>query len=106
MAKYLVYGNYVGAGVAGLLKEGASSRIAEAEKLIESVGGTLECFYYAFGEYDFYGIVDGLDHSSVAGLSLTINATGAIKISTVVLLTTEEMDAASKISPAYRPPGQ
>lgn len=106
MAKYLVHGNYVGDGVAGLLKEGGSSRTAVAKTLIESVGGTLECFYYAFGEYDFYAIADVPDHSTMVSLSLTLNATGAIRLGTTVLLSAEEMDAATRITPTYRPPGQ
>ena len=67
MAKYLVQGNYVGAGVAGLLKEGGSSRREAASKAIESVGGTLESMYYAFGDVDVYAIVEMPDTASAAG---------------------------------------
>lgn len=45
MPKYLVEANYVGQGVQGLLKEGGSSRRAVVEKLIKSLGGTMEAFY-------------------------------------------------------------
>ena len=106
MAKYLFQGNYVGAGVAGLLKEGGSSRIAVAKQVIESTGCTLDCFYFAFGEYDLVGIIDGPDYATVAALVLTINASGAVQLQTTVLLSAEDMDAATKLSPAYRPPGQ
>jgi uncharacterized protein with GYD domain len=50
MAKYLVKGNSVGDGVAGLMQEGCSRREAAATGAIESVGGSLGCFYYAFGD--------------------------------------------------------
>jgi uncharacterized protein with GYD domain len=45
MPKYLVEVNYVGEGIKGLLKEGGTSRHAVVEKLIKSLGGTMEAFY-------------------------------------------------------------
>ena len=90
----------------GLLSEGGSSRREAVRKLIESVGGTLEGFYYAFGKTDVYVIVDAPDNASVAALSFAANATGTVKVKTTVLLTPEEVDEAAKKAPDYRPPGQ
>jgi uncharacterized protein with GYD domain len=106
MAKYVVYGNYVGDGLKGLLKDGGSSRVAAVKKLLESLGGTMECFYYAFGEYDVFCIYDVPDNVSAASIALTISATGLIRTKTVVLITPEEMDQVAKKSPTYRGPGQ
>ena len=55
MAKYLFQGSYIGEGLKGLLREGGTSRIDAANKLFGSLGGTLECFYFAFGaaHHDF-----------------------------------------------------
>ena len=106
MAKYLVLGNYVGEGLKGLLKEGGSSRVATVKKMFDSLGGTMECFYYAFGEYDVLCIYHVPDNVSAASVSLTINATGLLKINTFVLMTPEEMDQVAKKSPTYRGPGQ
>jgi len=106
MPKYLIQANYVGAGVKGLIMEGGSSRRATVEKLFESVGGKVEAFYYAFGETDLFVIADVPDSVSVASLSLTVNASGAATAKVTVLLTSEEIDAAAKKSPVYRPPGQ
>ena len=105
MAKYLAQCNYVGEGLKGLLKEGGSSRRAVVEKLIQSLGGKVEAFYYAFGDTDLYIIIDAPDNISAAAATLTVNATGALTVKTTVLLTPEEIDAAVKKSPAYRPPG-
>ena len=105
MPKYLIQANYVGEGINGLLKEGGSSRRAVAEKLAKSVGGALEAFYYAFGDTDLYFIVDLPDNTAAAALVLTINAAGAATCRTTVLMTPEEIDAASKKSPSYRAPG-
>lgn len=106
MPKYLVHANYVGDGVKGLLKEGGSSRRAAVEKLFESVGGKVEAFYYAFGETDVFVIAEIPDNVTAAALSLTVNASGAATTRITVLLTAEELDAAAKKSPSYRPPGQ
>jgi uncharacterized protein with GYD domain len=37
-------------GLQGLIKEGATSRRDAVEKVIKSLGGTLEAYYYAFGD--------------------------------------------------------
>ena len=106
MAKYLWQANYVGEGLKGLLKEGGSSRRAVVEKIIDSMGGKLEAFYYAFGNTDVYTIVDMPDNVSAAALALAIAASGAVTLKTTVLMTPEEMDKAVKKAPSYRPPGK
>ena len=105
MAKYLIEANYVGDGVKGLLKEGGTSRRAAVDKLMASVGGKVESFYYAFGDRDAYVIVDAPDNVTAAAIALTVAATGAVNIQTRVLMTPEEVDEATKKSPAYRAPG-
>lgn len=105
MPKYLFKANYVGKGIEGLMKEGGTRRKEAATKVVESVGGRLESFYYAFGEADAVGVVDAPDAASAAAVSMIINASGAVTIKLTPLMTPEEIDAASKKSPAYRPPG-
>jgi uncharacterized protein with GYD domain len=106
MPKYLAQCNYVGEGVKGLLKEGGSSRRAVVEKLVESVGGTVDAFYYAFGEIDLFVIADLPDNVTMTALALLVAASGVIAIKTTVLITPEEVDEAVKKTPSYRPPGQ
>jgi uncharacterized protein with GYD domain len=106
MPKYLVQASYVGEGLKGLLKEGGTARRAAVETVIKGMGGTLETFYYAFGEYDVFGIADLPDNVTAAAFSLAINASGAVKAKTTVLMTPEEVDAAAKKTVSYRPPGQ
>jgi uncharacterized protein with GYD domain len=105
MAKYLWKANYVGEGLKGLIKEGGTTRRAVVEKMVKSLGGKLEVFYYAFGETDLYVIADMPDNISATALSLTVAASGAVTLNTTVLMTPEEMDQAGKKSPIYRPPG-
>ena len=106
MPKYLVQANYVGEGIKGLLKDGGTGRRAAVEKLFSSAGGKMEAFYYAFGDTDLFIIADLPDNVSAAALSLTVNAVGAATARVTVLLTPEEIDAAAKKTPSYRPPGQ
>lgn len=106
MPKYLAHCNYVGGGVKGLLKDGGSKRRTVVEKLVESMGGTVEAFYYAFGETDLYVIADLPDNESMTAVALLVAASGAINIKTTVLITPEEVDEAAKKTPIYQPPGQ
>ncbi len=106
MPKYLIQANYVGEGIKGLLQEGGTSRRQVVEELAASLGGTVESFYYAFGDTDLYVIFEFPDNASVAAAALTAAAAGAVTIKTTVLLTPEEIDEAGKKSPVYRPPGQ
>ncbi|MCK4925385.1 MAG: GYD domain-containing protein [Spirochaetes bacterium] len=106
MPKYLFQGSYTEKGLSGLLKEGGSKRRDAAEQVIKSVGGTLEAFYFAFGDNDFYVIADTPDNVSISAASLIVNASGAVKMKTIVLLTPEEVDQAIKKSVKYRPPGK
>jgi uncharacterized protein with GYD domain len=105
MPKYLLAANYVGDGIQGLVKDGGSARRTAAAKAFESVGGRLEAFYFAFGEADAYVIGEVPDNVSMAALAIAINATDAVAIRTTVLLTPEDVDAAVKKTPKYRPPG-
>jgi uncharacterized protein with GYD domain len=106
MPKYLLQASYTVEGLKGLRKDGGSSRCAAAEALVKSLGGTMESFYYAFGDADVYLVVDMPDHASVSAAALAIGSSGAVTGKTVVLITPEEVDAATKKMPDYRAPGQ
>ena len=106
MPKYLFQGSYTEQGLKGLLKEGGSRRREAVEQVAKSMGGTLEVFYWAFGDDDFFIIVDMPDNVDATAVSLIVNATGAVKARTTVLITPEEVDQATKKTVNYRPPGQ
>ena len=106
MPKYLMEGSYAVEGVKGLVKEGGSSRRKVVETLITGMGGKLEAFYYAFGKSDVFLIVDLPDAATAVAMSLAVNQSGAVQLSTTPLMTAEEVDEASKKSVPYRPPGK
>ena len=105
MPKYLIEAAYAPEGARGLLKEGGTQRRASVQQMVEQLGGKVEAFYFAFGETDAYVLLDLPDAASAAAIGLGINATGAVRLRTTVLLTPEEVDAATKKSANYRAPG-
>jgi uncharacterized protein with GYD domain len=79
-----------------------------AREYIESVGGKLHGFWYAFGEHDGYTLWEAPDNVSMAAVALAIAGGGALSSSeTTVLLTVEEtMEALRKAGQVgYRAPG-
>ena len=106
MAKYLLEASYTAEGAKGLLKDGGTKRRVAAQTLVESLGGKLECFYFAFGKTDVVAIADFPDSVSAAAMSLTLSGSGAVSGRIAVLLTPEELDRAGKKSAKYTPPGK
>jgi uncharacterized protein with GYD domain len=105
MAKFLITASYTAEGAKGLMTEGGTGRRAVVQKMLETIGGKLEAFYFAFGKDDAYVIVDVPDNASVIAVSLAVNASGVVRISTTPLVSPDELDAASKKSVGYRAPG-
>jgi len=105
MSKYLFYGSYTPEGYRGLIEEGGSKRIEAAKRSLGSVGGSLEAFYFSFGENDFYIIVDLPDNVTTTAVTLAGNVSGTFRIHGVELLAAEELDAAAGKSVDFRPPG-
>jgi uncharacterized protein with GYD domain len=106
MPKYMVTGSYTVNGLKGVLAEGGSSRVAVVKGLVEAAGGTLETMYFAFGGDDFVIIADLPDNVALAAINMMVLSTGSTTLKTTVLLTPEDIDAATKKAISYRPPGQ
>lgn len=105
MAKFLFKAVYTRDGAGGLSKEGGVRRRAALTQTIESMGGGVETFYYAFGETDLYIIADLPDEIAAAAIALAIARAGVLEITTTVLVTPETIDAAVERSVTYRTPG-
>ena len=79
-----------------------------AQSYIESVGGKLHGFWYAFGTHDGYNLWEAPDNVSMAAVALAISGGGALSsFETTVLLSVDEtMDALRKAEQVkYRAPG-
>lgn len=107
MALYLTRFSYTPETWARLTKNPEDRREA-ARKYIESVGGKLHGFWYAFGGYDGYNLWEAPDNVSMAAVAIALGSGGALsKVETTPLLTVEEtLDALGRArTVGYRPPG-
>ena len=105
MPKFLIEASLTAEGVRGVQSEGGSARREAVTSAVESAGGRLESFYFAFGEYDVFVLADFPDNVGAAAMALAVNASGAVATRTVALLAPEEVDEAAERSVSYRPPG-
>jgi uncharacterized protein with GYD domain len=108
MAFYLMRFSYTPETWSKLMQNPEDRRDA-ARAYIEQVGGALHGFWYGFGEYDGYAILEAPDNVSVAGAVLAITAGGALaSVETTVLMTVEEtLEALAKAKGiGYRRPGE
>jgi uncharacterized protein with GYD domain len=105
MPKYLIEASYTREGIEGVRANGGTSRRDAVAQTAESLGGSLEAFYFAFGDHDAEVIVDLPDDEAAAAIAMTVNAAGGAAVRTTVLLTPEQVDEAAKRSVEYRPPG-
>ena len=105
MAKFLWHGSYSERGAKALADEGGTKRCAEVEQAVTAMGGTLEAMYFAFGDDDYYAIVDLPDNVSGAAVSLAAARAGTVRLKTIVLLTAEDLDKAARRAHEYQGPG-
>jgi uncharacterized protein with GYD domain len=105
MGTYLVEASYSSEGLEGLLADGGTGRVTAVTAAVEGLGGSVESFYFAFGGTDAYVTIELPDNVSAAALSLAVGAAGKASTKVTVLLSAEEIDAATQLHPSYRPPG-
>jgi uncharacterized protein with GYD domain len=105
MPKYLWQVAYTTEGAQGLLNEGGTGRRDAVKQMLESVGGSLEAFYFALGADDLVVIGELPDNVSAAALSLQTAVGGAARSRTTVLLSPDDLDEATHRSVEYRKPG-
>ncbi len=105
MPKYLFEASYPPEGVRGISTKGGSSRREAVVHMAEALGGSLESFYFAFGEVDAYVTVELPDNEAATACALAVNGSGGALVKTIPLLEPEEVDTAAERSANYRPPG-
>jgi uncharacterized protein with GYD domain len=110
MPKFLAQVKFSEEGAKGLLKDGGSSRREAVEKAAKALGGSLEAYYFAFGDVDAYVIFDLPDNAACIAASLVANTAGTQSVTYTPLITPEELDAGAQrgreMRSSYRPPGQ
>ena len=106
MPLYLSQFSYTPETWARMLQHPEDRRIA-AQSYIESIGGKLHGFWYAFGTHDGYTLWEAPDNTSMAAVALALSGGGALSsLETTVLLSVDEtMEALRKAEQVqYRPP--
>jgi len=105
MPKFLIEASYQPEGARGVAQKGGTARREIISQLIGSMGGSVESFYFAFGDADVYVVADLPSNEAASALALSINQSSVTRVKTVVLLTPEQVDEAARMTPDYRPPG-
>lgn len=107
MALYLTRFSYTPETWARMIGNPEDRRTAAAA-YVESVGGRLHGFWYAFGAHDGYTLWEAPDNVSMAAVALAIGSGGALSsFETTVLMSVDEtLDALRKAGEIqYRAPG-
>jgi uncharacterized protein with GYD domain len=107
MPKYMVLFGLTGQTVKRFM-DNPTDRSEAVRALIEQIGGTLDCYYFMFGQYDGVVIADFPDSATAVQAAAVVTSSGAFsKYETHELISTDDMmgilDKAKAVS--YRPPG-
>jgi uncharacterized protein with GYD domain len=106
MPKYMIEAAYSPDGLKGVIAKGGSSRRTAIQAMAESLGGSVDALYFAFGDSDVFVVIDMPDNVSTAAVMMTVGASGSLSnAKTTVLLTPEDVDEAAQKSVDYSPPG-
>lgn len=108
MPKFITFFSYSGESAKAMVDR-PSDRAAAAKALTESLGGTLEAFYWMHGKHDGFLITELADGATAASLALATASTGAItNVVTHEIFGADEqggiVQGAKTARDAYRPP--
>ncbi len=108
MPKYITHFSYSSAAVKAMIDH-PSDRAAAATALVESLGGTVEAFYWMQGRHDGFVITELPDSVSGAALSASVGSTGALmNLETHEIFDHDQqakiVESAKKALAAYTPP--
>ena len=107
MPNYMYSGNYTSKGAAGLLNDGGKAREEEAEKAAASMGGSLEAYYWCYGDMDVMMIINVPSEEMAIKFSLYVGASGVFNGKLTPLITVDTMEAATSTElPFIRLPGE
>jgi uncharacterized protein with GYD domain len=110
MAKYATFFTYKPETWDQMLKK-PGDRTGAVRDLVSSVGGSMEAFYFMFGDRDGFVVFDVPDADTAAAVSLAVSSTGAFSHNeTRQLIAPEDLpsvlEKAARVREAYRPPGE
>jgi uncharacterized protein with GYD domain len=106
MPQYLARFSYSPESIRAMV-DNPQDRAEAARGAIESLGGKLLGFWFAFGDCDGVFIAEAPDNTSAAAISMAVGGTGALSsLETTVLIGMDEAQEAMRKAGAatYRPP--
>ena len=96
MSYYMLQVSYTPESSAAMIKK-PQNREEAVRKSVEKIGGSLEGFWFALGDYDLVAICQMPDNITAAAFSIAVSAAGTVKaFKTTPLMTAEEGMAAMK----------
>jgi uncharacterized protein with GYD domain len=108
MPKYVSFFSYTGDAWSRMVAR-PENRAVAARKLIEEIGGTMESFYWMFGDWDGFVVYEVPDTPTAAAFSGRVASSGLLRsITTEQLVSMNEARAALEKANAvtsYEPPG-
>ncbi len=109
MPKYAFFFRLSSGTIAAAL-ETPTDRAQVVERTAREVGGHLESYYWMFGDYDGFAVVEVPDSKAAAAMSLAATSTGAFALfSTHELIPAAEINdrlaEAKRVAAVYTPPG-
>ena len=106
MPKYLIQFSYSDAALAELVRH-PEDRGAVITELFDRLGGKVEAFHHALGEYDLVIIAEFPDNETVAAIQIAIRSSGVLKNQQITTLLSREeaLNALKRAGSAgYQPP--
>jgi uncharacterized protein with GYD domain len=109
MTHYLVQFSYVSRSIKAMVTQPDVDHAGQASAMVQSVGGKLLGYWYAFGGFDGVVLIEAPDSSVAASVAMAIGGTGEVsRLETTVLLSMDEArEAMRKAGDAtHLPPGE
>ena len=108
MPKFITFFSYTSSAAQSMIDR-PSDRPAAAKALVESVGGTMEAFYWMTGDHDGFLIANYPDGATAAALSVAVGSTDALeRLETYEIFDGDAqakiIEAAQTAKGVYKPP--
>ncbi len=109
MAKYLVLFSFTGETM-GRFLHNPGDRAAAVRTLATAIGGSLDAYYWMFGQYDGMAIIEAPDAETMAAVSLAVTGSGAFRhFETHELIAASDLvrivERAQSLQSSYHAPG-
>ena len=108
MPKYLALFSYSDQAMSAMI-DNPADREAAVRRVLDSVGASLESFYWMFGDHDGVAVVEARDSVTMAGISTAIRSTGTVVSETHELFSSDDihqiLETAKQARASFTTPG-